>query len=223
MRQRARIANLKDGDANTTFFHRQCSYRRQKTIIFSFAHDGRVLIEHAEMAEAAYEHYDALLGTAVDRDCSIDLAPLIEPIDLDDLDAPFSAEEIWATVKRLPARKAPGPDGFTAEFVRAYWSIVRDDFVAVFQQLYEMRGRGFSKLNQALITLLPKRADASQLGEYRPISLIHLVAKMFAKTLSLRLASKLDVLVSHNQNAFIPGRSLHDNFVLVRQSARVLH
>ena len=71
------------------------------------------------MAEAAYEHYDALLGTVVDRDCSIDLAPLIEPIDLDDLDAPFSAEEIWATVKRLPARKAPGPDGFTAEFVRA--------------------------------------------------------------------------------------------------------
>jgi hypothetical protein len=29
--------------------------------------------------------------------------------------------------------------------------------------------------------------------------------------------------VSKNQNAFIPGRSLHDNFVLARQSARLLH
>ena len=48
VRQRARIANLKDGDANTTFFHRQCSYRRQKTRIFSFSHDGHVLTEHAE-------------------------------------------------------------------------------------------------------------------------------------------------------------------------------
>ena len=86
-----------------------------------------------------------------------------------------------------------------------------------------MRGRGFCHLNQALITLLPKRADASQLSEYRPISLIHLVAKVFAKTLSLRLAPKLDALVSRSQNAFITGRSLHDNFVLVKQSARLLH
>jgi hypothetical protein len=86
-----------------------------------------------------------------------------------------------------------------------------------------LRGRGFSKLNQALLTLLPKRADASQVVDYRPISLIHLVAKIFAKVLSLRLAPRLDNLVSNNQNAFIAGRSLHDNFVLVRQSARLLH
>ena len=86
-----------------------------------------------------------------------------------------------------------------------------------------MRGRGFSRLNQALLTLLPKRADAAGLGDYRPISLIHLVAKLVAKVLSLRLAPKLDAMVSLNQNAVIPGRSLHNNFVLVRQSARLLH
>ena len=119
--------------------------------------------------------------------------------------------------------KAPGPDGFTAEFVRACWTTVRQDFVDVFQQLYEMRGRGFSKLNQALITMLPKRPDAPTLNDYRPISLIHLVAKIFAKVLSLRLAPKLDSLVSRSQNAFIAGRSLHDNFILVKQSARLLH
>ena len=40
---------------------------------------------------------------------------------------------------------------------------------------------------------------------------------------SLCLAPKLNELVSPIQNAFIPGQSLHDNFVLVRQSARLLH
>lgn len=74
-----------------------------------------------------------------------------------------------------------------------------------------------------MISLLPKRADAQAVGDFRPISLIHLAAKVFAKTLSLRLAPKLDMLVSKNQNAFIAGRSLHDNFVLVRQSLRLLH
>lgn len=78
-------------------------------------------------------------------------------------------------------------------------------------------------MNQALLTLIPKHADAAGLGHYRPISLIHLVAKIFAKVLSLRLAPKLNELVSPIQNAFIPGGSLHDNFVLVRQSARLLH
>uniref|UniRef100_A0A8I6XBX6 Reverse transcriptase domain-containing protein n=1 Tax=Hordeum vulgare subsp. vulgare TaxID=112509 RepID=A0A8I6XBX6_HORVV len=86
-----------------------------------------------------------------------------------------------------------------------------------------MRGRGFARVNQALLALLPKRADAATFGDYRRISLIHLVVKVFAKVLSLRLGSQLDRLVSPNQNAFIPGRSLHDNFVLVKQSARLLH
>jgi hypothetical protein len=73
------------------------------------------------------------------------------------------------------------------------------------------------------LTLLPKHAGASTLRDFRPISLIHLMAKLFAKVLSLRLALKLDGIVSPVQNAFIGGRSLHDNFVLVRQSARLLH
>jgi hypothetical protein len=95
--------------------------------------------------------------------------------------------------------------------------------VQAFAQIQALRGRGFHRLNQELLTLLPKKPDAATMGEYRPISLIHLVAKLVAKTLSLRLAPKLDGLVSKNQNAFIPGRSLHDNFILTRQSARLLH
>jgi hypothetical protein len=53
--------------------------------------------------------------------------------------------------------------------------------------------------------------------------LIHLIAKVFMKMLLLRLAPKLGRLISANQNVFIPGRSLHDNFVLIKQSARLLH
>jgi hypothetical protein len=63
--QRACIANLKDGDANTSFYHRQCTYRRQKNRIFSITTDDQVLTDHAEMAEAVYLHFDALLGTVL--------------------------------------------------------------------------------------------------------------------------------------------------------------
>lgn len=81
-RQRARIANLKDGDANTSFFHRQCTYRWQKNRIFSLINGDCVLTDHADMAEAAFSHFDVLLGTAVDRERTLDLSQLIEPCDL---------------------------------------------------------------------------------------------------------------------------------------------
>jgi hypothetical protein len=52
---------------------------------------------------------------------------------------------------------------------------------------------------------------------------VHLIGKVAVKVLLLRLAPKLDRLVSKSQNAFIGGCILHDNFVLVRQSMRQLH
>uniref|UniRef100_A0A452YA23 Uncharacterized protein n=1 Tax=Aegilops tauschii subsp. strangulata TaxID=200361 RepID=A0A452YA23_AEGTS len=79
------------------------------------------------MAEAAFQHYDDLLGTAVDRDHTINFE-LIEPSNLIDLDAPFSEGEIRSAVKHLPTRKVPYPDGFTAEFLHACWSIVKSNF-----------------------------------------------------------------------------------------------
>jgi hypothetical protein len=172
-RQRARIACLRDGDANTAFFQQQCTYRRQKNRIYAIRVGDQTITDQAAIAEAAFAHYDGLLGTNVARDCTLDFTQIIEPTDsLDALEAPFTVDEIWNAVKRMPARKAPGPDGFTAEFLRACWTTVKQDVVDVFQQLFELRGRGFHRLNQVLMTLLPKRADAAALGDYRPISLI---------------------------------------------------
>uniref|UniRef100_A0A453SCI5 Reverse transcriptase domain-containing protein n=1 Tax=Aegilops tauschii subsp. strangulata TaxID=200361 RepID=A0A453SCI5_AEGTS len=70
--------------------------------------------------------------------------------------------------------------------------------------------------------LLSKRPDAATLNDFHPISLIHLFAKLFAKVLSLRLAPKLCTMVSTNQSAFIAGRCIHDNFLLIQQTARLL-
>uniref|UniRef100_M8CGH6 Protein MON2-like protein n=1 Tax=Aegilops tauschii TaxID=37682 RepID=M8CGH6_AEGTA len=72
-------------------------------------------------------------------------------------------------------------------------------------------------------SLLPKRADAESLFDYRSISLIHLIAKLFAKALSLRLAPCLGGMVSVNRSVFIAGRRIHDNLLLVQQTVRLIH
>jgi hypothetical protein len=81
-------------------------------------------------------------------------------------------------------------------------------------------GRRFEKLNRALITLIPNKQDASVIGNFRPISLVHSFSKLFSKIIPNRLRSRLGELVSPNQLVFVKGRSLHDNFLLVRQVAR---
>lgn len=53
------------------------------------------------------------------------------------------------------------------------------------------------------------------IGDYRPISLMHSVAKILGKILANRLAPHLDTLVSHSQSAFIKGRHIQDNFQYV--------
>ncbi|WVZ54094.1 LOW QUALITY PROTEIN: hypothetical protein U9M48_004954 [Paspalum notatum var. saurae] len=75
----------------------------------------------------------------------------------------------------------------------------------------------------AFITLLPKKTDAVQVKDFRPISLIHSFAKLATKILANRLAPMLPRMVSINKSAFVKGRSIQDNFLLVQQMARALH
>jgi len=57
----------------------------------------------------------------------------------------------------------------------------------------------------------------------RPISLIHSVAKLFAKILASRLAPHMHKIISKSQSTFIKGRSIHDNYMYVRNMARRFH
>ena len=83
--------------------------------------------------------------------------------------------------------------------------------------------RSFRSLNSAFITLLPKRNGASDITEFRPISLLHSVGKIFSKAIARRLAPKLNDLIVTNQSAYIKGRTIQDNFMLVSQSLKTFH
>ena len=47
--------------------------------------------------------------------------------------------------------------------------------------------------------------------------------KLLAKVLALRLAPVMEQIISKSQSAFIRGRSIHDNFLYVRNMARRFH
>jgi hypothetical protein len=85
-----------------------------------------------------------------------------------------------------------------------------------------MDAKNFHSVNNAHITLIPKLAEAAQVKDYLPISLIHIMGKLILKVLSNRLACKLDKLIHISQCVRV--RSVHqDNFRLVHALAKLLH
>jgi hypothetical protein len=139
------------------------------------------------------------------------------------LDLPFTEEEVWNTIKQMPSDKAPGPDGYTSRFYKTCWPIIKNDIMAAISAIWSRKVVNLGILNCAYITLLPKKEDADQHKDFRPISLVHSFAKLVTKLMANRLAPKMQKIVSPVQSAFIKGRFIQDNFMLVQQTARYLH
>lgn len=78
-------------------------------------------------------------------------------------------------------------------------------------------------MNIALVALLPKRPGAEEVRVFRPISLIHGMAKLVAKVIANWVDPVLPQLVGNHQSAFVRGHCLHDNFMMVQGTARKLH
>ncbi|KAM0823401.1 hypothetical protein ACQ4PT_070893 [Festuca glaucescens] len=173
---------------------------------------------------AAEVNSDLHLGTVDSRARSVDLGNLGLPIiDLVDLENAWTVEEVWNVIKSMPADKAPGPDGFSLNFYHKCWDIIRKDVVDALNCLFFCRDRGFNSLNQALVFLLSKKDVSVEMRDFRPISLVHSFGKIFSKLLASRLGHRMPDLVAINQSAFIRGRSILDNFMLVQNVIRALH
>jgi mannosylglycoprotein endo-beta-mannosidase len=122
-----------------------------------------------------------------------------------------------------PSEKAPGLDRFIGLFYKTCWEVIKDDLVRALNQLFSLRANTWNLLNSANVALIPKKTDPTAIGDYRPISLMHSVAKIIGKVLANRLASHLDSIVSHSQSAFIKGRSIQDNLQYIQGAVRHFH
>jgi hypothetical protein len=111
-------------------------------------------------------------------------------------------------IKALPPDKAPRLDDFTARLLQATWPVIRHELMSAFDAFCHLDTRGFHNINEEVMTLLPKSAEATGIGDYHRISLIHTVVNLFSKVLANRLTPKLNELVHISQSAFYP-RMLH--------------
>ena len=53
------------------------------------------------------------------------------------LSAPFTEKEVFEAIAQMKPNKAPGPDGFPAEFYKKCWHIVKDYLMSMFHVFFQ--------------------------------------------------------------------------------------
>lgn len=109
--------------------------------------------------------------------------------------AGFTDEEVFEAISQMEHNKAPGPDGFPAEFYKNFWETIKLDLMNLFAQL-QQGDLQLYKLNFGIITLLPKKEDVIQIQQYRPICLLNVSFKIFTKVGTNRITGMHTKLLS---------------------------
>jgi hypothetical protein len=118
--------------------------------------------------------------------------------------------------------KAPGPDGFPAEFWQVFWDVIKKDLMAMFDSFYEGL-LPIHSINFGTIILIPKCSDAISIQQYRPICLLNVSFKIFTKVLANRLTTVANKVISPTQSAFLPGRNIMEGVVVLHETLHELH
>jgi hypothetical protein len=138
------------------------------------------------------------------------------------LTSPFSEERVFDAISNMEHNKAPGPDGFPAEFYQSFWPVIKNDLMAMFVQL-KAGDLPLYKLNFGVITLLPMKEDASRIEQYMPIFLLNVSFKIFTKVGTNRATVIAHKVIRPTQSAFILGRNILEGVVILHETIHELH
>ena len=122
----------------------------------------------------------------------------------------LTLEECRTVLKTLKNNKAPGNDGIPVEFYKKFFPLFGHYLVDSFNQSYT-EGELTASQKQAVITLLDKGKDRTQLKNWRPISLLNVDYKIASKAITNRLIPLLPSLIHTNQVGYVKRRNITDN------------
>ncbi|KAL0420603.1 UNVERIFIED_CONTAM: LINE-1 retrotransposable element O protein [Sesamum latifolium] len=131
----------------------------------------------------------------------------------EDMIRPIGREEVKGALFDIAEDKAPGPDGYSAGFFKAAWSVIGDELTTAIQDFF-VSGKLLKQVNATVLSLIPKVANPTTVAEFRPISCCNVLYKAITKIIVQRMQGVMDKIIRPPQNAFVPGNRISNNILL---------
>jgi hypothetical protein len=125
-----------EGDSNTRYFRRIGNGHHRRKRIQSLVQDEGRIEGHEQLKSYITNYYKSLFGPPEESSFSLDETQTddIPQVSIEEnglLTAPYSKEEVKKAVFQMEHNKAPGPDGFAAEFYQSFWNTIKMDLLHI--------------------------------------------------------------------------------------------
>ena len=122
-------------------------------------------------------------------------------------------------IKSLPISRSPGPSGPTGEFYPAF----REELTSIFWNYFKkLKRKEFSQTHSMRPPHLDiKSKDTTKTGNYRPILLMKIVAKVLNKILANWIQQYIKRIIHSDQMGFLTG--MHGFFNICKSFSMIHH
>ena len=214
---------VEDGEKNSKYFCNLEKRQAERKSVNKLKNDkDEIVADQTGILDEMYVFYQNLykiqnIGDNETYDKFLDNIeiPVLDEDAKNSLDQVITKKEIEDTIKSMKLNKTPGLDGLPIEFYITFWADISDMLLDSYNFSMENGIMSHSQRN-GIITLLPKKdKDPFYLKNYRPISLLTVDYKIFAKILANRLKRCLGNLIHSDQSGFLKGRNIGNNIRLI--------
>ena len=140
--QRAKVKHVQEGGNNTKYFHLIANGKHRRKRIFQLEQDEETIVGHENIKNYITTYYKGLFGEPEKNYFSLvesnttDI-PQISAQENAILTADFTEKEVYEAIMQMKRNKAPGPDGFPAEFYQTFWELIKSDLMKLFMKFQQ--------------------------------------------------------------------------------------
>ena len=219
---RARAKWVELGETSSAYFCKLEKARQSNNCITSLKDEnGHIKTSDMDILSIAHSFYQNLYTSSQTEDKAIDsyLGSLntertLSDLEKDSCEGEITLDECTLAVSKMKINKSPGLDGICIEFYKKFWPVVGKLLVDVFNDSYA-EGILPDSERTAVMTLIFKKGEEDEIGNFRPISLTNVDYRILAFVLSNRLQNIIPSIVNTDQTAYIKGRYMGQNIRLL--------
>uniref|UniRef100_A0A8C5P8P1 Reverse transcriptase domain-containing protein n=1 Tax=Leptobrachium leishanense TaxID=445787 RepID=A0A8C5P8P1_9ANUR len=189
------------------------------------AADGTTCHHPQQIAECFAQYYTKLYNlrqdTTLAQPTIQEIFPFLQRLNLPTISEAISHRllstptlgELQAALSSLKVNKAPGPDGYTATYYKTFSPQLNSHLLSALSHIFLSGSASSDWLSATIVTIPKTMLPEDNFSKYRPISLLNVDAKLYAKILANRLTDIMPLLIADDQVGFIKSRQGPDNTI----------